>query len=483
MALVMVITAVPMMTAMAAEEHVHTFVVGATVEADCETKASITYKCKDAECNVSYTVETDALGHKLVGNYKVEDVEGVSKHYKRCDVCDKKIYEDHNYEGAKVTETTAPTCEADGVGTVKCTVCGYENKNYPISATGHTYTEPTADENKLTHSGTCTVCKENKAEDHKWDDGVVTTAPKCQANGVMTFTCTVCKATKTEDIDATCVFTASPKSVNDDKHEYTCVAENCGGTKEEVHTLIVAAGEKSKCDGSIALTITCEKCDYKLEAKATEHKFDGYGEYSDEEHSQYCEICKNTFVSEHEWITVDEKVATCVEAGYKNVKCACGATDTEEYAKLEQHVWNDGTPTKPATCTEAGEMTFECTVEGCEATKTEEIEAKGEHTWGDWKEVKPATVNEEGIKSRECTVCGKKETAKIDKLNKEDLKLGDVNGDGKIAATDARMILQHVAGLVILTEDQASRADVDGMGTITAVDARMILQIVAGIIK
>ncbi len=479
MALVMIITAVPMMTAMAADEHVHTFVIGATVVADCETKASITYDCTD--CDVSYTVETDALGHKLTGSYKVEDVEGVSMHYKRCDVCDKKIYEEHSYEVATVTVTTAPTCVNDGVGTVKCTVCGYENKNYVIPATGHTFTEPTADENNLTHSGVCSVCEANVAEDHKWDDGVETTAPKCQAVGVKTYTCTVCKATKTEDVPATCVFTAAPVSVSDTEHKYTCVAENCGGTKTESHKFVVVAGEKSECDGSIALTITCEDCNYKYEAKASVHQFDGYSKVNKETHEQYCSNCNKTFVSAHVWEVVDEKAATCVEAGYKNVKCACGATDTEEYAKLEEHKWDEGEETKAATCVEDGEKTFKCTVEGCTETKVEAIEAKGEHTWGEWQVVKPATVDEEGIKSRKCSVCGKTETAKIDMLNKEDLKVGDVDGNGVIAATDARMILQHVAGIVTLTEDQASRADVDGKGTITAVDARMILRIVAGL--
>ncbi len=481
LALVMIITAVPMMTAMAAEEHVHTFVVGATVEADCETKASITYDCKDANCNASYTVETDALGHKPVGNYKVEDVEGASKHYKRCDVCDKKLYEDHSYEGATVTVTTAPTCEDNGVGTVKCTVCGYENKNYAIPATGHTFAEPTADENNLTHSGTCTVCKENKAENHKWDDGVVTTAPKCQAVGVMTYTCTVCKATKTEDIDATCVFTAAPKSISDDEHQYTCVAENCGGTKNEAHNFVVVAGEKSECDGSIALTITCEDCDYKYEAKASVHQFDGYSKVNKDTHEQYCINCDKTFVVAHTWITVEEKAATCVEAGFKKVECACGATNTEEYAKLEQHTWDEGEETKAATCIEDGEKTFKCTVEGCEATKVEAIEAKGEHTFGDWLVVEPATVDKEGTKARKCTVCGHTETAKIDKLDKDDLEVGDVDGNGIITAVDARMVLQQVAGILTLTEDQASRADVDGKNGITAVDARMILQIVAGV--
>ena len=59
--------------------------------------------------------------------------------------------------------------------------------------------------------------------------------------------------------------------------------------------------------------------------------------------------------------------------------------------------------------------------------------------------------------------------------------LGDVTGDGKIAATDARMILQNVAGLKTLSNKQIALADVNKDGKIAATDTRYILQIVAGL--
>ena len=66
--------------------------------------------------------------------------------------------------------------------------------------------------------------------------------------------------------------------------------------------------------------------------------------------------------------------------------------------------------------------------------------------------------------------------------NATSVKLGDVNGDNKISAVDARVILQCVAGLVIETEQIKTSGDVNEDGKLSAVDARMILQIVAGII-
>ena len=59
---------------------------------------------------------------------------------------------------------------------------------------------------------------------------------------------------------------------------------------------------------------------------------------------------------------------------------------------------------------------------------------------------------------------------------------GDVNGDGSIAAADAREILQVVAGLKKETDlKNAAGADVDGKSGVTANDARVVLRIVAGL--
>lgn len=62
-----------------------------------------------------------------------------------------------------------------------------------------------------------------------------------------------------------------------------------------------------------------------------------------------------------------------------------------------------------------------------------------------------------------------------------DTLAGDADNNGKITATDARLILQHVAGLK--TADVVERYDINGDKNITATDARMVLQIVAGIIE
>lgn len=53
---------------------------------------------------------------------------------------------------------------------------------------------------------------------------------------------------------------------------------------------------------------------------------------------------------------------------------------------------------------------------------------------------------------------------------------GDVDGDGKVTSTDARLALQSAVGKVELGEEQLAAADVDGDGNVTSTDARLILQ-------
>lgn len=57
--------------------------------------------------------------------------------------------------------------------------------------------------------------------------------------------------------------------------------------------------------------------------------------------------------------------------------------------------------------------------------------------------------------------------------------MGDVDGDGKVSASDARLILRAAAQLVTLTMEQEALADVDNDGAVTALDARIVLRVAA----
>ena len=57
---------------------------------------------------------------------------------------------------------------------------------------------------------------------------------------------------------------------------------------------------------------------------------------------------------------------------------------------------------------------------------------------------------------------------------------GDVNGDGKVDTTDARLVLQHAVGKSVLKEEEQMMADVNGDGRVDTTDARLILQYTVG---
>lgn len=59
--------------------------------------------------------------------------------------------------------------------------------------------------------------------------------------------------------------------------------------------------------------------------------------------------------------------------------------------------------------------------------------------------------------------------------------MGDVDGDGKVTAADARLILRRAAKLIKFTMEQDALADVDEDGKVTATDARIVLRVAAGL--
>ncbi len=60
--------------------------------------------------------------------------------------------------------------------------------------------------------------------------------------------------------------------------------------------------------------------------------------------------------------------------------------------------------------------------------------------------------------------------------------MGDVTGDGKVTAIDARQILQYVALNREFTPEQVKASDMNGDGKITTIDARMALQLAASLV-
>ncbi len=99
-----------------------------------------------------------------------------------------------------------------------------------------------------------------------------------------------------------------------------------------------------------------------------------------------------------------------------------------------------------------------------------------DHNWTDWVVTLAPTEEADGEREHKCTTCEKVEKEIIPALS---TVIGDVNGDGRVSAIDARWALQCAAGNRELEQYYFKMADINNDGKVTAFDARKILQIAA----
>ena len=177
--------------------------------------------------------------------------------------------------------------------------------------------------------------------DHSWGAWTGTEAT-CGAAGNLTRTCSVCGATETDTPAAT----GNHKYVKD-----------------------TAASSDATCGKDGKLVEVCSVCGDTKETVLTATGNHKNGTY------------------------------TKIDGNDKQHKVSCSVCGKED--ELENHSWDKGTVTTPATCGQPGSKTLTCTKCGYE--KTEVIEANGKHTWGKWTEV------DKDVHKHECSVCGESE--------------------------------------------------------------------------
>ena len=196
-----------------------TYAVGAGFSAANTLKLKLTLKNCDLTSSAAETVIT--VINLYEGTIKAENlkVAGVAAANVDINVC-AHVWED-------TTEVTPASHAGPGVMGTKCSKCN-ETGTREIPQQSHEYTTlaPFDDEqHKLVcscsndvfelerhdHADTWTstgdakhakacACGHTIEADHGWDDGVVTTEPTVEAEGVKTFTCADCGATKTEAV-------------------------------------------------------------------------------------------------------------------------------------------------------------------------------------------------------------------------------------------------------------------------------------------
>ena len=363
-----------------------------TVSSKEHTLASIPINQKDATC-----IEEGYSGDKY------------------CEVC-KKIVEkgktipkmDHQWDSGEITK--AATCTELGTKTYTCTNCN-TTRTEKISATGnHQNTElrdaktATCIQEGYTGDTYCKDCgtklssgKTIAKTDHIWDSGKITKTATCKESGTKTYTCTSCNTTKTEEIPAT---GNHQNTEFRNVKEATCAQEGYTGD-----TYCKDCGEKLSSGETIAKTDHIWDSG-RITKPATDTE-SGIKAYT-------CINCNTTrteeipATGEHPNTEIrGAKSATCLEEGYTgDTYCKdCGIKlSSGTVIPKTGHIWDEGTVTKAATCTEKGIRTYTCSV--CESTKIEEIPSTG-HGTKITKFVKEATYTQEGYTGDiYCQDCG-----------------------------------------------------------------------------
>ena len=348
---------------------------------------------------------------------------------------------DHNMNDGEVT--AEPTCQAAGVRTFTCVDCGATEEEAIPQLTDHVCNDWTVEDTQ--HTGTCIHCGEALAREHGYDDGVVTTDPTCQAEGVKTFTCTDCGHSYEEAVPQLTDHVGGDWSYDDTQHTGICI--HCGEAVTGQHSYdegVVTTEPTCQAEG--VKTFTCV-CGHSYEEAIPQLADHVYGDYTFDElqHTQQCIYCGHGITADHQW---DEGVVTleptCTEDGVKLFSCLCGHTFQEVVAATghsygdwestgednhqhscacgdvveQKHTWGKGVVTTQPTCDKKGVKTYTCT--GCGETKTSQVdtlphtydhscdvtcnacghirrtEHKYESTW----------TTDENSHWHECTVCG-----------------------------------------------------------------------------
>ena len=182
-------------------------------KATCTEQGTMLMHCKrDASHTMTYSY--GGTGHVwdegTITTQPTYDEYGVKTlHCKNCDATKTEKVLPTKY--TFTVTVVPPTCTEDGYTMHKCNQDdSLSYKDNIVHSTGHhaakRVIEPTCKEEGRTEIY-CKVCGDVSStfdftpkKGHTWDNGVVTTEPTAEKEGVKTYTCTVCQETKTEPI-------------------------------------------------------------------------------------------------------------------------------------------------------------------------------------------------------------------------------------------------------------------------------------------
>lgn len=227
--------------------------------------------------------------------------------------------------------TVDPTCDNAGAKEKQCSACGYVIETGIVDAIGHNY-----------------------------DNGVVTTKPTCEADGVVTYTCQNkgCDSKYTVDIPATGhnydngTVTLEPTCETDGKKIFRCQNDGCYSYYE----IILPATGHNMDDGTVKTEATCEA--------------DGVKIYKCKDETCGYTVKEAIPALGHKYNAGEITLAPLCEVnGVKTYTCTrtdCGSVYTETIPATG-HKYDKGVITKYPTVKAEGEITFTCENEWCTA--------------------------------------------------------------------------------------------------------------------
>ena len=358
------------------EKIAHSYTETSIVAPTCQSDGEATFECTACGDIKNETLAKDPNAHVYQDTVKNPTCteNGYTTHTCACGASyndTETLALNHSF-----TDTVVPpTCTAQGYTTHTCSNCTYSYKDTYVATIAHSYSEVVTpstckSQGYTTYTCSCThtyIDNYTPKRTHDWDEGEVTTQPKCLVEGVKTFECKYddCNEIKTESVAAL-----------SHSYSHSVVAPTCEEQGYTVHTCT------NGCNHSYKDSYT----------SATGHSWP-----------------VATFSPRGNDGIEITKPATCEEEGVITYTCQnddCGATKEEKIPPTGHDTeGNTATVQRVAAaekCTYTATYTTPCHNDGCSGS----IEVKQEviHNYY-WKITREATCKASGEKVYTCSVC------------------------------------------------------------------------------